>query len=208
LTSISPLDPTAQVRTTRRFYKPLLEQLYDNPDPRLRDLEQLELLAARFADRRSMLAELALDPPTTTSEFDEHPDSDDDYVILSTVHSAKGLEWDTVYTLSVSDGVFPLHRASTSREQIEEERRLFYVALTRAKNSLFVCFPQKTFQGYRGGFGDPHGFAKLSRFITKNVQRRFRNATVDVFYEQDSIDESTSPASLRSIRKRTRSMWS
>ena len=90
-----------------------------------------------------MLTELTLDPPNSTSDLAGPPHLDDDYLILSTIHSAKGLEWDAVYVIHASDGNIPSDMATKNPVQIEEERRLFYVALTRAKNQLYVCIPMR-----------------------------------------------------------------
>jgi DNA helicase-2/ATP-dependent DNA helicase PcrA len=114
---------TAQMQIARKFYAPLLEAKYDHATARLRDLEQLEQLAGRFAERRSLLAEIALDPPTTAEDFAGEPHLDEDYLVLSTIHSAKGLEWDAVFVIHASDGNIPSDMATKCDEQIEEERR-------------------------------------------------------------------------------------
>lgn len=137
----SKQDLTSQVHQVRTFYSPLLEELYDNPRPRARDLEQLEQIASRYKDRRTMLADITLDPPASTQDLAGPPLLDEDYLILSTIHSAKGLEWDVVYVIHASDGNIPSDMATGTPEGVEEERRLFYVSLTRARNSLYVCFP-------------------------------------------------------------------
>ena len=117
---------------------------------RRRDLEQLQQLAERFPDRHSLITDIALDPPTSTTDLPQQAGRPDDYLVLSTVHSAKGLEWDVVYTISALDGTFPFSRAQNVPEQLEEERRLFYVALTRARNWLYVTYPQQTYLASRG----------------------------------------------------------
>ncbi len=128
---------SAQVHRVRQFYAPLLERRHDRPQARLRDLEQLEIVAGRFEDRTTFLADLTLDPPTSTQDFPADPTLDEDYLILSTIHSAKGLEWDAVYVLHAADGCIPSDMATSSEAEIEEERRLFYVALDpRAQPAL------------------------------------------------------------------------
>ena len=107
-------DLAGQVHEVRKFYAPLLEATYDNPHPRLRDLEQLEQIAARYGDRRRMLSEMALDPPTSTQDLAGPPILDDDYLVLSTIHSAKGLEWDAVYVIHAADGNIPSDMATGS----------------------------------------------------------------------------------------------
>ena len=134
-------DLASQIKQIRLFYAPLLERLYDNARARLMDLEQLEWLAARFPDRARFLAEIALDPPSYTEDLAGPPLLDEDFLILSTIHSAKGLEWDAVYVIHAADGNIPSDMATGKLEEIEEERRLFYVALTRAKDWLYVCHP-------------------------------------------------------------------
>ena len=131
----------AQFHRVRTFYAPLLETQYDHVQPRLRDLEQLEQIAGRYRTRGRMLREMALDPPNSTQDLAGPPRLDDDYLVLSTIHSAKGLEWDAVYVIHAADGNIPSDMATKNAAEIEEERRLFYVALTRAKNFLYVCCP-------------------------------------------------------------------
>jgi DNA helicase-2/ATP-dependent DNA helicase PcrA len=164
------LDVSAQIGEVRELYEPLLEEKYENPGPRLRDVEQLEELALRFPDRATMLADLALDPPTSTEDLAGPALQDEDYLVLSTIHSAKGLEWSAVYVLHASDGNIPSDMATNTPEQIEEERRLFYVALTRAKRNLYVYFPQEYAHGRWGKYSDRHSFAQLTRFVTENVK--------------------------------------
>jgi DNA helicase-2/ATP-dependent DNA helicase PcrA len=207
LTRARPPKLSSQVAAVRKFYVPLLEVKYDNWESRLRDLEQLEYLAEGFADRRLMLAEIALEPPVTSEKNTERAAPDDDFLTLSTVHSAKGLEWDAVFVISATDSNFPLGRSNSDPDQVEEERRLFYVALTRAKNWLCVCFPMRSYQLYRGqASGDPYGFAQLTRFLSKSAKRRFRKLTVTL---TSSDEEIPSPPHTRGnqVRQRTRSMW-
>jgi DNA helicase II / ATP-dependent DNA helicase PcrA len=130
------------IHATRLFYAPLLETKYDNVQARLNDLIQLEAIAARYQSRTEFLAEMTLDPPSSTQELPADPFLDEDYLILSTIHSAKGLEWDSVYVIHAADGNIPSDMATGSPEEIEEERRLFYVAMTRAKNQLSVVRPR------------------------------------------------------------------
>ena len=145
-----------------------MERRYDHAQARLCDLEQLEIVAGRFEDRSTFLADLTLDPPSSTQELPANPSLDDDYLILSTIHSAKGLEWDVVYVLHAADGCLPSDMATGSDSEIEEERRLFYVALTRARNRLFVCYPQRYYFANRRR-GDEYGFAQRSRFLAESV---------------------------------------
>ena len=197
-----------QVNRVRVFYGPLLEQVYDNPVPRSRDLEQLEQLASRYRSRRAMLTELTLDPPSSTQDLAGPPHLDDDYLVLSTIHSAKGLEWDAVYVIHAADGNIPSDMASGSPEEVEEELRLFYVALTRAKNWLEVCCPLRYYYFQRGA-SDAHGYALRTRFLPEEVAQYFECITTESA-ETDEADEGEGPASgltSESIRRRTKRFW-
>ncbi len=142
-------------------------------EPRLRDLEQLELIASRYRSRRRMLLEMTLDPPSSTQDLAGPPVLDDDYLVLSTIHSAKGLEWDAVYVIHAADGNIPSDMATKDPRGIEEERRLFYVALTRAKNWLYVLCPLRYYHSYRPGASDRYGFAQRTRFLPEAVLKFF-----------------------------------
>jgi DNA helicase-2/ATP-dependent DNA helicase PcrA len=168
--------PATQVERVRRFLEPLLRRRYDQPDPRLRDLEQLEQLASAFETRERFVTELTLDPPTSTSDLAGPPLLDEDYVVLSTIHSAKGGEWDVVHVIHAADGMIPSDMATGDPDEIEEERRLFYVALTRARDQLRVTFPLR-YHRARGGLEDRHWYAQLTRFLPEDVRARFRHAT-------------------------------
>lgn len=185
----SQVPLVSQVAAIREFYEPLLPELYDNPNSRARDLEQVELIASRFADRRTMLTEITLDPPSSTQDLAADPHLDDDYLILSTIHSAKGLEWDAVYVLNATDGHIPSDMSTRSPEEIEEERRLFYVALTRAKRHLVVCHPTRYYISRYSG--DPHyGFAQLSRFLSQDVRRHVQWQTSGDHPVSDELAEA------------------
>ncbi len=195
-----------QIGRVREFYAPLLEIHYDNVQPRLRDLEQMELIASRYKNRRRMLLELTLDPPSSTQDLAGPPRLDDDYLILSTIHSAKGLEWDAVYVIHAADGCIPSDMATKDAEEIEEERRLFYVALTRAKNWLYVCYPLRYYHSYR--MGDQHGYAQRTRFLPEAILSSFHQCVTD---ELES-DETESPAiqsrlTSPAIRRRMKNLW-
>jgi DNA helicase-2/ATP-dependent DNA helicase PcrA len=168
--------PAAQVERVRRFLEPLLRRRYDQPEPRLRDLEQLEQLATGFDSRERFVSDLTLDPPVSTSDLAGPPHLDEDYVILSTIHSAKGGEWDVVHVIHAADGMIPSDMATGDPDQIEEERRLFYVALTRARDTLRVTFPLRYHRSNRG-LEDRHWYAQLTRFLPEEVRGRFRLTT-------------------------------
>ena len=178
-----------QLHRVRRFYAPLMEDRYDHSDARLRDIEQLEVISGRFQDRSQFLTEMTLDPPASTQDLAGDPVLDEDYLVLSTIHSAKGLEWDCVTVLHAADGNIPSDLATEDPQQIEEERRLFYVALTRAKDHLYVTVPQRYyFGGFRSPRGDAHSYSQPSRFLTPKARQCFREM---VAYPHSSDAEVT-----------------
>jgi DNA helicase-2/ATP-dependent DNA helicase PcrA len=132
----------------RAWYEPVLEGRYDDAEARGRDLEELERIATGFPSRAQFLTDLTLDPIERLAR-PRAPDDEDDYLVLSTIHSAKGLEWRAVFVLRVIEGVLPSSRADTA-EEIEEERRLLYVAVTRAQDELHLLQPLRLVQLARG----------------------------------------------------------
>ena len=163
------------MHAVRVVYQPLLERRYDNAPARLRDLEQIEALASRASDRAQFLADLVLDPPAYTQELAGPPLLDEDYLILSTMHSAKGLEFDVVYVIHAADGNIPSDMATGSTDEIEEERRLFYVACTRARDTLYVTHPLRYYT-QPWAKADTHGYAQRSRFLSEAVLTHFAQA--------------------------------
>jgi len=199
----------AQVNRVRKFLTPLFEKLYDNWQPRLRDLEQLEQIASRYKSRQRMLVEITLDPPSSTQELAGQPHLDDDYLVLSTIHSAKGLEWDAVYVLHAADGNIPSDMATKDPEQIEEERRLFYVALTRAKNWLYVCCPLRYYYHYRPMVSDRHGYAQRTRFLPEELLKFFDQPTAtEAGTAEDPAATLTTDLTSQEVRRRTKDLWS
>jgi len=164
------LPVAVQVERLRRFYEPLLATLYDNPKPRLRDLEQLEAVAQRYKSRANFISDLTLDPPDSTADLAGPPHKDEDWLVLSTMHSAKGCEWKVVYVIHAADGMIPSDMATEDDDSVEEERRLFYVAVTRAKDWLYVVFPLRYYYK-RYPLGDAHAYAQLTRFAPASVQK-------------------------------------
>ena len=158
-----------QVGLVREWYKPQLERIHDAAWTRFGDLEQLDHLSTQHATRERFLTELTLDPPTVTSDQSGAATKDEDYVVLSTIHSAKGQEWDIVYVLNVSDGNFPSEFSTGKPEMIEEERRLLYVAMTRARNELHLCAPLRYAVTQQPKDGDAHVYGAKSRFMTEKV---------------------------------------
>jgi DNA helicase-2/ATP-dependent DNA helicase PcrA len=178
------LAPAPQVERVRRFLEPLLRRRYDQPEPRLRDLEQLEQLATGFASRERFVSDLTIDPPISTSDLAGQPLLDEDYVVLSTIHSAKGGEWDVVHVLHAADGKIPSDMATGDDERLEEERRLFYVALTRARDALHVYFPLRYHRSNRG-LEDKHWYAQLTRFLPEDIRSLFDLRTTYTDLDQD-----------------------
>lgn len=166
-----------QLSQVRRWYQPHLERLYDGLDSREADLEQLEQISGRYPTRERFLTELTLDPPSAAGDLAGDPLLDEDYLVLSTVHSAKGQEWDAVFVLNVSDGNFPSEFATGKPAMIEEERRLLYVAMTRARQSLSLISPLRYYVTQQRRDGDKHVYGTRSRFLTDalldTMQRRF-----------------------------------
>jgi DNA helicase-2/ATP-dependent DNA helicase PcrA len=161
----------------RLWYEPHLDRLYDDALPRRADLIQLEQIAAGYRSRQQFLTELTLDPPDATSDEAGAPRLDEDYLILSTIHSAKGQEWRSAFVLNVVDGCIPSDLATGSATEIEEERRLLYVALTRARDELHLIMPQRFFTHGQSAYGDRHVYAARSRFIPEALLGLFDCAT-------------------------------
>ena len=158
-----------QLGVVRRWYKPQLERIYDSVETREADIEQLEQISGRYPTRERFLTELTLDPPGAVGDLAGDPLLDEDYLVLSTVHSAKGQEWDAVYVLNVTDGNFPSEFAAGQPELIEEERRLLYVAMTRAKQSLTLIAPLRFHVTQQRRDGDRHVYGARSRFVTDSL---------------------------------------
>ncbi len=162
-------SPAADVQRIRSFYDGMLETRYDNAQARRRDLEHIEQVASGYTSRRQLLTDLTLDPPNSTSEIAANPLKDEDWLVLSTIHSAKGCEWDVVYLIHASDGCLPSDMATDNDREIEEERRLAYVAMTRARNFLYITWPLRYYHRW-SSFTDKHIYSQVSRFITEDVR--------------------------------------
>jgi hypothetical protein len=154
LMTLSRAPWPVQLGLVRQLYDPLLEELYDFPAGRRADLGQLERLAAVSPSRQRFLTELTLDPPEAVGREAGPPVKDEDYLVLSTIHSAKGQEWRAVFVLNCVDGCIPSDLATGSVEEIEEERRLLYVAVTRARDELHLVVPQRFYAGGQARTGD------------------------------------------------------
>lgn len=153
----------------RSLYDSILAERYDRSEPRLADLDQLRVIAAGYPSRSAFLAALALEPPQSTQDLGTGSASDDDALVISTVHSAKGKEWDAVFVIWAVDGWFPSSRSLEDEEQLEEERRLMYVAMTRARNHLAVTYPLNVYATRRGA---EYSIDQLSRFIDRGLREK------------------------------------
>jgi DNA helicase-2/ATP-dependent DNA helicase PcrA len=162
----------AQVERLCAALAPLIRLRYADGAVRVSDLDQLVAGARGAEDIRHFVSELVLDPPASSADLAGPPHLDEDYLVLSTVHSAKGLEWDAVHVIAAYDGNFPADMSTSSEEGIAEERRLFYVALTRARRRLHVYVPRRYYHRPHGG-DDAHGLGQASRFLSEAVQGLF-----------------------------------
>ena len=165
----------SQMTQVRHWYQPHLERIYDALDTREADLEQLEQISGRYPTRERFLTELTLDPPSAAGDQAGDPLLDEDYLILSTVHSAKGQEWESVFVLNVTDGNFPSEFATGKPEMIEEERRLLYVAMTRAKQALSLVSPLRFHVTQQRRDGDRHVYGARSRFMSERLLETMEN---------------------------------
>ena len=193
-----------QVQRVREWYTPHLERLYDAAQVRAGDLLQLERIATSFQSRESFLTEMALDPPSATSDLAGAPYLDEDYLVLSTIHSAKGQEWDAVFLLNVADGNFPSEFSTGRPELVEEERRLLYVAMTRAKTDLHLMAPLKYYVTQQSRMGDRHVYGAKSRFLTQAVMERFDHLS----YGESDLSEALARGKGEiDVAARLRGMW-
>ncbi len=164
-----------QMTQVREWYEPHIERLHGSAEVRRGDVEQLEALASQYGSRERFLTELTLDPPQSSGDLSGLPHLDEDFLILSTVHSAKGQEWDSVYVLNVTDGTFPNEFATGQPKLIDEERRLLYVAMTRARHTLDLVAPLKFYVTQQRRLGARHLYGARSRFMTDPLLDRFES---------------------------------
>jgi DNA helicase-2/ATP-dependent DNA helicase PcrA len=167
----------ADLERARLWYEPHLDRIHEDSETRRADLIQLEQIASGYPSRERFLTELTLDPPDATSDQAGVPLLDEDYLILSTIHSAKGQEWKSVFVLNVVDGCMPSDLGAGTSGEIEEERRLLYVAMTRAKDVLHLMVPQRFFTHGQRAQGDRHVYASRTRFIPGSLLGLFENTT-------------------------------
>jgi DNA helicase-2/ATP-dependent DNA helicase PcrA len=189
-----------------RWYAPHLERLHENAKAREADLVQLAQIASTYPNRERFLTELTLDPPAASSGEAGVPLLDEDYLILSTIHSAKGQEWTSVFVLNCVDGCIPSDMATESTAEIEEERRLLYVAMTRAKDHLHLIVPQRFYAHQQRGSGDRHMYALCSRFIPDAITEHFEQCAWPT-PSRESNSPVVAPPKTVPIGARLKQMW-
>jgi ATP-dependent DNA helicase UvrD/PcrA len=195
-----------QIGLVRAWYQPHLERLYDYAPSRAGDLDQLEQIAVGYPSRERFLSEVTLDPPDASGADAGRPELDEDYLILSTIHSAKGQEWDAVYLLNLVDGCIPSDMATDKPAQIDEERRLLYVAMTRAKQHLHLVQPLRFFRAHQHRFGSGHTIAPRSRFLPDDILPLFARQAAAT---PEAAADTPAPQPMASvdIGARLRDMW-
>lgn len=205
---VDPAAPwPAQLEPLRQWYAPLLERRHDDSLVRAAELDMLQTIAAQFGTRERFLTELALDPPQASGDYAGAPLLDDDHLILSTVHSAKGQEWDAVYVLNVTDGNFPNEYATGRAESIDEERRLLYVAMTRARDFLYLMEPQRHFATQQPRHGGAYVHGARSRFLDETVLARLDRValpTADAFASDAQRRDAAPPID---VAAKLRGLW-
>ena len=193
-------EVAAEIARVRVLYDDILRERYDRVEPRLADLDQLQVIAGGYPTRGAFLTAIALEPPQGTQDLSGGSTDEDDVLILSTVHSAKGREWDAVFVLWAVDGWFPLARSLSDEDEVEEERRLMYVAMTRARDHLAVTYPLNAYASRRSA---DYTIDQLSRFIDGGVRERMERV-VPRFEDTPPPDAGvpTSTVDLRAIMQR------
>ena len=196
----------ADIERARLWYVPHLDRIHEDAETRRADLIQLEQIASGYPSRERFLTELTLDPPDATSDQAGVPLLDEDYLILSTVHSAKGQEWKSVFVLNVVDGCMPSDLGAGTSAELEEERRLLYVAMTRAKDDLHLVVPQRFFTHNQHAKGDRHVYAARTRFIPERLLGLFER-TVWPLAVAGAAARPASQGPRIDVGARTRAMW-
>jgi DNA helicase-2/ATP-dependent DNA helicase PcrA len=197
----------AELGQARLWYEPHLERIHEDAIVRRADLLQLEQIANGYPSRERFLTELTLDPPDATSDQSGVPLLDEDYLNLSTIHSAKGQEWKSVFVLNVVDGCMPSDLGTGQSHEIEEERRLLYVAMTRAKDDLHLVVPQRFFTHGQNRMGDRHIYAARTRFIPNEILQLFQCTAWPLAGSERAAARVTSHGPKIDIGARMRGMW-
>ncbi len=188
------------------WYEGQMDRLFEDAEVRRADIQQLARIAATYPTLERFLTELTLDPPDATSDQSGAPLLDEDYLILSTIHSSKGREWSSVSVLNVVDGCLPSDMATGSELEIEEERRLLYVAMTRAKDHLDLMVPQRFYITGQSGVGDRHVYASRTRFIPNRLLTCFESVTWPL-PSDDIAGFKRSQSNPVDLSARMRAMW-
>jgi len=203
-----------ELQLVARWYAPQLRRLHDDAAVREADLAQLAQVANGYPTRERFLTELTLDPPQASSDESAEPNRDEDYLILSTLHSAKGQEWQAVFILNVVDGCIPSDMATGHAAEIDEERRLLYVGMTRAKHHLHLLVPQRFYVTQQDPLGDRHLYGSLSRFIPpslhtlfERVQARSASHAAEPAAHSYAQAAASAPAASVDLSERVRSLW-
>lgn len=154
--------PSEKVQLILDYYHPLFKDKYDDYNKRKKDLEIFLNISENYKSLDNLLSDMAIEPVIDSVIDIDKEDKEEEFVTLSTIHSAKGLEWHSVFIIHAVEGYFPSSRSTENLESLEEERRLMYVASTRAKQNLFVTYPMNMFDREAGTT-----FSKPSRFISE-----------------------------------------
>jgi DNA helicase II / ATP-dependent DNA helicase PcrA len=197
----------AELERARLWYEPHLDRIHEDSLTRRDDLIQLEQIASSYPSRERFLTELTLDPPGATSDHAGAPLLDEDYLILSTIHSAKGREWKSVFVLNVVDGCIPSDLSTGTTAEIEEERRLLYVAMTRAKDDLHLIIPQRFFIHGQNAQGDKHVYASRTRFIPAGLVELFEQTAWPVIAAEPAAARAARQGLRLDVAARMRAMW-
>ena len=194
--------PAVEIEIIRLRVQPLVENRYRDAASRMTDLEQLQAMATESPTRSQFLSDLVIDTPSATSDLAGPPHLDDDWLVLSTIHSAKGGEWDVVFVMHAADGNIPSDMALSTSEGLEEERRLLYVGLTRARDHLYVTYPLR-FYIRRFALDDVHAFAQPSRFLDAAASH-----LDEVVVEATEADLAESAPGPDKVTAQLSSLWS
>ncbi|MET0205026.1 MAG: ATP-dependent helicase [Casimicrobiaceae bacterium] len=195
----------ADVDDVLAWYEPHLMRIHEDGPSRALDLAALSRIAATYPSRERFLTEITLDPPSASSAMTEAPRIDDDYLVLSTIHSAKGQEWRSVTLLNAVDGCIPSDMATGRAEDVEEERRLLYVAMTRARDRLAIVVPQRFYVAQQSRGGDRHVYASRSRFLTAAVCDMLDSVTWPVAANEKP--HAPGPRAAVDVAARIRDTW-
>jgi DNA helicase-2/ATP-dependent DNA helicase PcrA len=197
----------AELERARLWYEPHLDRIHENSLTRRDDLIQLEQIASSYPSRERFLTELTLDPAEATSAEAGTPLLDEDYLILSTIHSAKGREWKSVFLLNVVDGCIPSDLSTGTSVEIEEERRLLYVAMTRAEDDLHLIIPLRFFIHGQNAQGDKHVYASRTRFIPVGLLELFEQTTWPAIAAESAATRTARQGVRLDVAARMRAMW-